>query len=379
MNKKIAILGSTGSIGKSALKVIANLGPPYEVVALAAHSNIDLLEEQMRAFRPKLVAVFDEKKAAALRQRIAGVEILSGMEGLEAVASFDAADICLSAISGTMGLKPTIAAVRAKKTIALANKEALVSGGKLVMQLVKENGVRILPVDSEHSALFQCLLGNDIAAVRRLILTASGGPFRNMDKEQLARVTVEQALAHPNWAMGPKVTIDSSTLMNKGLEVIEAHWLFGLPCNQIDVVIHPQSIIHSMVEYVDGSMMAQMGVPDMVVPIQFSLTFPERKPGLMKPFDFIRHGTLEFTSPDLDRFRCLHLAFAAIKQGESMPCYLNAANETLVNRFMKKEFSWPEIGTKLEQLMERHATQPVPSFEAILEIDMLARQEAAKI
>lgn len=379
MTKKIAILGSTGSIGTSALQVIQHLGPDYQVVALAASANIDLLQEQIAQFHPECIAVYDEKKAEELRKRLPGITILHGDEGIHAVATHSSADLVLSAISGTYGIGPTFAAVNAGKNIALANKEALVSGGSLLMELAKMKKVSIFPVDSEHSALFQCLQSNPKESVSRLILTASGGPFRTFEMEQLKTITPEQALNHPNWSMGPKVTIDSSTLMNKGLEVIEAHWLFDIPFDQLDVVIHPQSIIHSLVEYKDGSMLAQMSVPTMLVPIQYALTFPERRPGLLKPFDFIRHGKLEFSCPDLLKFRALKLAFDAIKEGGSLPCYMNAANEVLVYRFLKKEIGWLEIAEKLESLMNQHEKVKISSLDEIVMIDNQARTEAALI
>lgn len=377
--KKITLLGSTGSIGQSTLQVVKHLSTELQIVALAAHSNIDLLEQQIREFHPEIVAVYDETQAKILKQRVPTQKILVGSEGLNEVAAYPKSDIVLSAIAGTLGLEPTLSAIQAKKTIALANKEALISGGELVVKLAKENNVTILPVDSEHSALFQCLKQERPQDVHRLILTASGGPFRTFHEEQLKSVTPEEALRHPNWKMGPKVTIDCSTLMNKGLEVIEAHWLFDIPYHQIEVIIHPQSIIHSMVEFTDRSILAQMSVPTMLVPIQYALTYPERRPGLMKPFDFIQNNTLQFQVPDLNKFRCLHLAFEAIKEGSSLPCYMNAANEVLVNRFLKREIGWMEIGERLEKLMSRHKKNPILSIEAILEIDKSARHEAMAI
>jgi 1-deoxy-D-xylulose-5-phosphate reductoisomerase len=272
---------------------------------------------------------------------------------------------------------PTVAAIEAGKTIGLANKEVLISGGALVMALAKKRQVAILPIDSEHSALFQCLNGEPKESVRRLILTASGGPFRNFTAEQLRHVTVEQALRHPTWDMGAKVTIDCSTLMNKGLEVIEAHWLFDTPMENISVIIHPQSIIHSMVEFVDRGIMAQMGVSSMLLPIQYALTYPERLPGCLEPFDFVKHNTLQFITPDYDKFRCLRLAFDAAKIGGSLPCYMNAANEVLVNSFIEKRIGWHEISTKLDALMAKHQTMKVSTFEEILFIDAKARQEAS--
>jgi 1-deoxy-D-xylulose-5-phosphate reductoisomerase len=272
-----------------------------------------------------------------------------------------------------------MAAIEAGKDIALANKESLVSGGALVMNAVKDRGVSLLPIDSEHSAIFQCLNGESKARVSRLILTSSGGPFRNFSLEQLQAATVDQALCHPTWNMGAKVTIDSSTLMNKGLEVVEAHWLFDMPLEKIDVVIHPQSIIHSMVEFVDGAIMAQMGEPTMIVPIQYAITYPDRPPGLIKPFDFVKNHTLQFFTPDTDRFRCLRLAYESIRHGKSLPCYMNAANEVLVNRCLEKQIAWYEIPTKLEELMVRHSLQNVSSLDDILAVDHEARHEASKI
>jgi 1-deoxy-D-xylulose-5-phosphate reductoisomerase len=284
----------------------------------------------------------------------------------------------ISAIAGTLGLQPTVAAIQAQKQIGLANKEALVSGGDFMMKQAKQRGVSIIPIDSEHSAIFQCLNGEKSQNIRRVILTSSGGPFRSWSEEQLEQVTVEQALQHPTWKMGPKVTIDSSTLMNKGLELIEAKWLFDLTLEQIEVVIHPQSIIHSLVEFVDGSMMAQMSEPSMIIPIQYAMTYPERCCGMLKPFDFLKNGILQFFIPDQRKFRCLALAFEAIRQGGSLPCYMNAANEVLVQRFLKKEISWKEIGIKLEELMSQHEVVPVDSLDTILAIDALAREEASR-
>ncbi|PJD94715.1 MAG: 1-deoxy-D-xylulose-5-phosphate reductoisomerase [Parachlamydia sp.] len=375
--KKIALLGSTGSIGQSTLQVARHLQDSVRVVALAAHSNIDLLEQQAREFLPDLIAVYDTQKASELKKRLPGFKIVPGKEGLNAVAAHPEAEQVVSAISGTIGLCPTIAAIEAGKHVALANKEALVSGGALVMSLVKEKGVQLLPVDSEHSAIFQCLNGEDLTAIRRLILTASGGPFRLYSADQLAKITVEQALNHPNWKMGSKITIDCSTLMNKGLEVIEAYWLFNIPLNQIEVIIHPQSIIHSMVEFVDGSIIAQMGEPNMIVPIQYALTYPKRSPGMMQPFNFEKFCKLDFTPPNTQHFKCLSLAYESIKQGGSLACYMNAANETLVNRFLQREIGWQDIALKLEQLMLNHRSQHVNSLDDILEIDREARQIAS--
>lgn len=377
--KNISLLGSTGSIGKSTLEVIDHLGPEYKVVALAANSSVDLMEIQARKYKPQIIALYDEKSAQELRRRLPNFNIVSGMEGLCESASYPTATITLSAMVGTLGLLPTLAAIRAKKDIALANKETLVSGGKLVTDEAKKFGVKLLPVDSEHSALYQCLVGETKYEVSRLILTASGGAFRNRNKETLFHATAKEALAHPTWMMGPKITVDCSTLMNKGLEMIEAHHLFEIPAEKIDVVIHPQSIIHSMVEFQDGSIKAQMSQPDMKLPIQYALTYPKRMEGVLKPFDFIHHSKLEFMEVDRLRFRCLDLAYLALARGGTMPGYMNAANEVLVGKFLQGGILWGEIATKLETLMERHRQVPLESIEVALEVDRLARSEAAEI
>ncbi|MGA8165204.1 MAG: 1-deoxy-D-xylulose-5-phosphate reductoisomerase [Waddliaceae bacterium] len=377
--KKIALLGSTGSIGSRTLTVARHLPDDVQVVALAAKSDIDTLEQQAKEFHPKLIAVYDCDRAKEIQKRLPQIEIAAGLEGLNAVAAFSEANFVVSAISGTLGLAPTLAAIKAGKDVGLANKEALVSGGGLVMSLVREKGVNLIPIDSEHSAIFQCLNGESLSTVRRLILTSSGGPFRRYSSEKLQQVTVEEALSHPTWKMGPKVTVDSSTLMNKGLELIEAHWLFSMPTENIEIIIHPQSIIHSMVEFFDGAIMAQMGVPEMVIPIQYALTYPQRKQGLVQPFDFASHGTLQFFQPDVARFRCLRLAFDAIEQKGTLPCYMNAANEVLVNRFLRKEISWMDISTKLEDLMHRHRNEKAASLDVVIETDRQARKEAANV
>jgi 1-deoxy-D-xylulose-5-phosphate reductoisomerase len=376
--KRVVILGSTGSIGKSSLEVARNLHSVIRITGLAAYGNIDLLEKQAREFSPEIVAVFDAAKAKELQTRLPHITVLAGMEGMKAVASYDNSDLVISAISGTSGLEPTAAALEAGKNVGLANKETLVSGGEWIVRLAKEKGSVILPIDSEHSAILQCLQGEEKSSVSRLIVTASGGPFHQFSNEQLQSITVEQALKHPTWLMGPKITIDSSTLMNKGLEVIEAHWLFDIPIEKIDVVIHPQSILHSMVEFKDGSMKAQMSVPSMTIPIQYAITYPHRMAGLIPPFDFAKHSNLQFFAPDTQKFRCLALAYHAVKQGGSLPCYMNAANEVLGKRFLEKEISWRQIGEKLENLMESHPVFPISTLQDILEIDAIARQEAAE-
>ncbi|MCH9632850.1 MAG: 1-deoxy-D-xylulose 5-phosphate reductoisomerase [Chlamydiae bacterium] len=378
--KYISLLGSTGSIGKNVLNVVRHLGPEkLEIVGLAAGSNIELLYEQALEFKPKIIGVHDEKKAAILAKRLPNIQVVSTMEGIKEVATHPDANLVVNSIVGNDGLSPMLAAISAKKDIALANKEVLVSAGELIMSACKKNNCTLIPIDSEHSAIFQCLQGQPIENVSRIVLTASGGPFRNHSADALKNVSLQEALNHPTWSMGSKVTIDSSTLMNKGFEVIEAHWLFGIPMDKIDVIIHPQSIIHSMVEFVDNTLLAQMGEPTMVVPIQYALTYPEKYPGTLSPFDFTRHNHLQFFEPNFDRFACLKLAYEAQNQGGSFPCFLNAANETLVERFLSKKIRWIEISKKLQQLLERHKKQQIESVEQILEIDRSARMEAQQI
>ncbi len=374
--KRISILGSTGSIGRSTLQVLDHMPEEFEVVALCAKNNIDLLEEQARKYCPKLIAVFDSQKAKLLQSRLPHIRIVTGKEGLIEVATYFECDLVVSAMVGSIGLIPTIEAIRAKKTIALANKEVLVMAGKYVMDLSYKFGVQILPLDSEHSAIFQCLQGSNIQEVRRLILTASGGPFRNHSQESLEKVTLEQALCHPTWKMGPKITVDSSTLMNKGFEVIEAYHLFGVSIDNIEVVIHPQSIIHSFVEFVDGSILSQMGVHDMKVPIQYALTFPKRKQGSVDYFDFTKYPQLQFYPSQDTKFICLRLAYDAIRKGGAYPCFLNAINEILVDRFLKGEIPWIQIGKKMENLFLRFDGSKDESIETLLEVDKAGRQMA---
>ena len=375
--KRLAILGSTGSIGTQSLEVARHLG--LEVISLAAHGSIDLLLEQIKEFHPKIVAVFDEKKALELKKRAPGTKIVAGMEGLKEASSHEEANLVISAITGSIGIAPTLAAIEQGKNIALANKEVLVAAGELVMKRAKEKNVRILPVDSEHSALFQCLEHKDPNEVRRLILTASGGPFFHHSIDELKQITKEKALKHPSWKMGPKVTIDSSTLMNKGLEVIEAFYLFNRPLKEIEVIVHPQSIIHSMVEMRDGSLFAQMSEPSMIFPIQYAMTWPERSPGFLPPFPFAKHPKLEFFQLEKGKFICLELAYEALRQGGSFPCYLNAANEVLVAQFLEGKISWLDIGRKLEKLLSCHKRETPSTLEAIYNIDATARAEASKI
>ncbi len=372
--KRLAILGSTGSIGESTLKVAKHLGFP--VTALAAHSNITRLAEQIHEFSPQIVAVFDRQKAAELRTQFPNLTILEGQEGMEEVVQQESIDYVVMAIVGLAALAPTIAAIDAGKTIGLANKEVLISAGELISGRARKRGVELIPIDSEHSAIFQCLQKVGNAELHRIILTASGGPFRSHTLDQLACVTLEDALAHPTWDMGAKITIDSSTMMNKGFEVIEAKWLFDLPVSKIDVVVHPQSIIHSMIECIDGTLFAQMHPPDMVYPIQYALTHPERKAGMYPQFDFTKHGRLDFAAPDRQKFPSLDLAYAALEEGKSLACYLNAANEILVERFLQGRIQWREIVQKLETLLSRHNPVETTSLETVCAIDAQARKEA---
>jgi len=378
--KTLSILGSTGSIGTQALKVVRGLNrdgrAPMNVGVLAAHHNVELLEAQAREFRPKAVAVFDAKAAGDLRVRLRDmdVRVLEGMVGLCEAAAWEGVDITLNSVVGMVGLRPTLAAIKAKKTVALANKETLVAGGALVMGSAKENGVDILPVDSEHSAIFQCLQGNNRRELRRILLTASGGPFFGRTREELEGVTPEQALAHPNWSMGAKVTIDSATMMNKGLEVMEASWLFDVPPEQIQVGVHRESIVHSMVEYADRSVIAQMGVPDMCIPIQYALTYPRRLPSPVEELDLFKIQSLHFYPPDLDAFPCLDIAIRALKRGGLAPAAVNGANEEAVGAFLREKIPFMRIPELCARAMERQPDRPADSVEAVLEADMAARE-----
>ncbi len=369
--KKIAILGSTGSIGTQTLSVIEEHADDFEVTALACGNNIRLLEEQMRKFRPKLVAVWSKEAAASLRVRTAdlGIPVETGMDGLLAVATYEESEILVTAIVGMLGIRPTIAAIKAKKTIALANKETLVTAGHLIIPLAAEYGVSILPVDSEHSAIFQSLQGNEENPISKILLTASGGPFRGRKKQDLLHIQVEDALKHPNWSMGHKVTIDSSTLVNKGLEVMEAKWLFGVELEQIEVVVHPQSVIHSAVEYEDGAVIAQLGTPDMRLPIQYALYYPHRRYLDGERIDFAKLGKLTFEEPDMETFLGLPMAIQASREGGSMPTVFNAANELAVKKFLHEEISFLDIYDIIGQSMERHKKVESPDLEEILAVE----------
>jgi len=374
MTKSISILRSTGSIGVQTLDVARNLG--IRVAGLAANTSIDKLESQVREFLPEVVAVGNEELAKVLAERLKDldVEVISGMEGFKRVASLETVDTVVTSVVGIAGLIPTMEAIKNKKNIALANKETLVTAGEIVMGEALKAGIAILPVDSEHSAIFQSLMGNNIKDVSRIILTASGGPFRGKSSKELENVTLAEALKHPNWNMGSKITIDSATLMNKGLEVIEAKWLFGLDLDKIKVVVHPQSIIHSMVEYIDGSVIAQLGSPDMRLPIQFALTYPERKHNNFSKLDLLKCGCLTFEEPDMKSFPCLKLAFEALRIGSTMPAVMNAANEEAVGLFLKEKIKFVDIPNAIEKVMSKHAIVNNPTIEDILEVDLWARQ-----
>jgi len=365
--KQIAILGSTGSIGTQTLEVVRENGD-LQVLGLAAGNNIKLLEEQIREFHPKLAAVWSEDKAKELRENVKDLEVkvVSGMEGLIEVATITESEILVTAIVGMIGIRPTIEAIKTGKDIALANKETLVTAGHIIMPLAKEHNVAILPVDSEHSAIFQSLQGNPRGALHKILLTASGGPFRGRKREDLANIQVEDALKHPNWEMGRKITIDSSTLVNKGLEVIEAKWLFDVEVDQIEVVVHPQSIIHSMVEYVDGAIIAELGTPDMKLPIQYALYYPERRFLRGDRVDFATLSQLTFEKPDLDTFYGLRLAMDAGKAGGSLPTVFNAANELAVSKFLNRKIKYLEIPEIIETCMRSHKNIANPTVEEIL-------------
>lgn len=374
--KKIAILGSTGSIGTQTLEV-ARENKDIEVLGLAAGNNISLLEEQIREFHPRLVAVWKEEKAKELRDHIKDldVKVVSGMDGLIEVATMEEAEILVTAIVGMIGIRPTIEAIKAGKDIALANKETLVTAGHIIMPLAKEHNVSILPVDSEHSAIFQSLQGNQRSALHKILLTASGGPFRGRKRDELVNIQVEDALKHPNWEMGRKITIDSSTLVNKGLEVIEAKWLFDVEIDQIEVVVHPQSIIHSMVEYVDGAIIAELGTPDMKLPIQYALYYPERRflPG--ERVDFATLSQLTFEKPDLETFYGLRLAFEAGRTGGSLPTVFNAANELAVSKFLERKIGYLQIPEIIETCMSNHKNILNPTVEEILQTEQTVYEQ----
>ena len=370
LERKIGILGSTGSIGTQTLEIVRS-NPDFKVIALAAGSNVDLMEKQAREFQPELCVMWTEEAAKELRLRLSdtSVTVLAGMDGLLTLAVMPEIQILVTAIVGMIGLRPTIAAIKAGKIIALANKETLVTAGHIIMPLAAKMEVPILPVDSEHSAIFQSMCGQSRKKVSKILLTASGGPFRGKKRQELLDITVEDALKHPNWSMGRKITIDSATLVNKGLEVIEAKWLFEVEPENIQVVVHPQSVIHSMVEYVDGAVIAQLGVPDMKLPIQYALTYPDRRPMEGKKLDFYELSSMTFEKPDTDTFRGLSMAYDAIAAGGSMPTVFNAANEKAVSLFLNREIKFLEIYDLIQGAMNNHKVKENPTVEEILEAE----------
>lgn len=373
MTENISILGSTGSIGTQTLEVIRDIGG-IKVKAMSANRSIELFEKQIREFKPEFVCVMDSEKAKELKERISdtNVKVKTGMEGLIDVACAEGADTVVNSVVGNIGLIPTVEAIKAKKNIALANKETLVTSGELVMKLVKENNVEMYPVDSEHSAIFQSLQGNEGNKIDKIYLTASGGPFRTWD--DVSKVTLDDALKHPNWNMGKKITIDSATLMNKGLEVIEAKWLFDVELEQIEVLVHPQSIIHSMVGYEDGAVIAQLGLPDMKVPIQYALTYPKRIANSFPKINFFEHGDLTFEKPKINKFPCLSLAYRAIKTGGTLPAVLNAANEIAVSRFIEREIAFTDIPKLIEKAMNAYNVKYNYTLDDVLKADSWARE-----
>lgn len=378
MQKRIAILGSTGSIGTQALEVISQHPDLFEVEVLTAMNNIDLLIEQSIRHKPNVVVIGNENHYEQVKSALENhpIKVYCGADAIAQVGTFDSVDMVLTAMVGFSGLKPTIEAIRAGKSIALANKETLVVAGELIMKEAEANRVPIIPVDSEHSAIYQCLVGEGNNRIEKIILTASGGPFREWDKKDLERVSPDQALRHPNWCMGPKITIDSATLMNKGLEVIEARWLFGVGADDIEVVVHPQSIIHSMVQFSDGSIKAQMGLPDMRLPIQYAFSYPHRFDSDFERFDFLKHSKLTFEQPDTKIFRNLALSYEALRKGGNWPCILNAANEVAVEAFLKEKIGFLQIPDVIEETLSRSTHIKAPELEDYYNSDLLARRVA---
>jgi 1-deoxy-D-xylulose-5-phosphate reductoisomerase len=371
--KNISILGSTGSIGTQALEVIRANPELYKVVALTANANAELLISQALEFKPELVVIGDDKQYNAVKNALSGIKVLSGEDALCEASGLASADIVLTAIMGAVGLRPTIAAIEGKKIIALANKETLVVAGEMITRLAAANGVKIIPVDSEHSAIYQCLVGEQLNDIEKIYITASGGPFRGKNRDFLLNVTKEQALKHPNWVMGAKITIDSASLMNKGLEVIEAKWLFNLEVDQIDVIVHPQSIIHSLVQFNDGSIKAQMGLPDMKLPIHYAMAYPQRIESQFPRFNFMDYPELTFSKPDQITFRNLGLAYDALRKGGNMPCIINAANEVVVDAFLNNQIGFLEMSDVIAQCMSDLPFIPDPALNNFLETDQHTR------
>ena len=380
MVKNISILGSTGSIGTQTLEVVREIGG-INVCAVTANSNIELLEKQIREFKPAIASVMNEEMAAVLKERIkdCDTKVLAGMEGLTAAAVYEKSDTVVTSVVGNVGIVPTFEAIKAGKDIALANKETLVSAGELIINAVNKHGVKIYPVDSEHSAIFQCLQGNERNKIRRILLTASGGPFRGRTREQLKNVRASEALKHPNWNMGRKVTIDSASLMNKGLEVIEAKWLFGVDVDDIEVLVHPQSIVHSAVEYEDGAVIAQLGEPDMRVPIQYALTYPKRVKNSFPKISFAERSSLTFEQPDTDTFKCLSLAYRAVKEGGTMPAAMNGANETAVEAFLNDKIGFLDIAYIIEKTMDAYTVKYDYWVEDLVEADKWEKDFSAAL
>jgi 1-deoxy-D-xylulose-5-phosphate reductoisomerase len=376
--KNVVVLGSTGSVGKNALEVMSGFPDQFRLFGISTNINIGLLEEQIRSFKPRMAVVMDGENFQRFPRRH-DTEILSGMDGLKAICSHPQVDLVINALVGSVGLFPSLAALDSGKVLATANKESLVMAGELLIRKAKENGTEILPIDSEHSAIKQCLLSGKKEEVKRIILTASGGPFWGKSEEELSDITVEEALSHPTWEMGKKITVDSASLMNKGLEVIEAHWLFDIPPDRIKVVIHPQSIIHSMVEFVDGSIIAQMSLPDMKLPLQYALFYPQRVSGMSSSLDLARTHQLTFFEPDLDRFPCLKLAYDALKMGGTAPAVLSSANEVAVDAFLSGRIKFPGIWSLLEEVLSQHKVKLNPNLDDILKADSWGRKTAEEL
>jgi 1-deoxy-D-xylulose-5-phosphate reductoisomerase len=376
--KSVVVLGSTGSIGQNALRVLSGFGDKFSIFGLSANRNVQLLKEQIEQFKPK-IAVLHDRDALQKLGPVPDVEMLYGDQGLEKLSSHPQVDLVINALVGSVGLLPSLRAVETGKTLAIANKESLVMAGRLLMQAAQEKGAQILPIDSEHSAIQQCLLAGKKDEIRRLVLTASGGPFLNKHRADMEKITVTEALSHPTWDMGKKITIDSATLMNKGLEVIEAHWLFGIPADRIQVLIHPQSIVHSMVEFVDGSVVAQMSVPDMKLPIQYALFYPQRISSNNTRLDLSKIGQLTFLEPDFDKFPCLGLAYQALKLGGTAPAVLNAANEASVGAFLDQRIPFTRIEKVVRETLARHQIKSSPGLDDILKADHWARQTASEL
>ncbi len=379
--KNISILGATGSIGTSTLKVVDSLPCEFNIIGLTANRNVDLLIEQSQKYNPKIVALADDSQYLHVKKSISGdIKVVCGNDGLVEVATHSDNALLVSAIVGVAGLIPTYEAINSGIDIAIANKEVLVVAGKVITDLANKKNVKLLPVDSEHNALYQCLMGQKNSWIEKLILTASGGPFLNTDKDDFSKITIKQALAHPKWSMGKKISIDSATMMNKGLEVIEAHWLFSVPYDSIDIVVHPESIIHSMVEFIDGSCLAQMNVPDMTIPIQNVLTYPERKnSGSHERLDLFKLKQLNFVEPDIDKFPCLRLAYEAARHGHSMPAVLNGANEQVVNMFINGKVKFVDIPNIIEKVISKHQLIENPDIGLLKQVDIWSREEVNKL